>query len=261
MTKIFKVIGLYLKLFGFDLGRTAQFFGSLPYYLKTYFRLKKQLKGQTDFRFSTFLPMMTDRKEKSGAMSGHYFHQDLLIARKIFENKPAKHVDIGSRIDGFVAHVSVFREIEVFDIRPQKSKVKNIVFKQADLMQLQSELEGYCDSLSSLHVIEHFGLGRYGDPIDKDGHIKAINNYYKILKTDGTLYLSVPMGKQRIEFNAHRVFALSYLVPLLEKNFSIKSFSYINDAGEMFEDIDFKSDMAKNNFNCKFGCAIFELKK
>jgi SAM-dependent methyltransferase len=135
-------------------------------------------------------------------MRGHYFHQDLLIAREIYKNNPVKHIDIGSRIDGFVAHVAVFREIEIFDIRLQENNVKNIIYRQADLMRIQDEMIEYCDSVSSLHAIEHFGISRYGDPIDAKGHIKAIGNIFKILKPGGKFYFSVPIGKQRIEFNA-----------------------------------------------------------
>jgi len=53
--------------------------------------------------------MLTDRFDPGGDASGHYFHQDLIVARRIFERDPRKHVDVGSRIDGFVAHLAVFR--------------------------------------------------------------------------------------------------------------------------------------------------------
>jgi len=69
-----------------------------------------------------------------------------------------------------VAHVAAFRPIEVFDIRPLHSTVANITFVQADMMQLSSELVECTDTLSCLHTIEHFGLGRYGDPIRVNGH-------------------------------------------------------------------------------------------
>jgi len=86
-----------------------------------------------------------------------------LVARKIFHNNPKKHIDIGSRQDGFVAHVASFREIKLLDIRPQSSVVKNISFKQAYLTQSSFQLINCSDSISSLHAIEHFGLGRYND--------------------------------------------------------------------------------------------------
>jgi len=194
-------------------------------------------------------------------MSGAYFHQDLFVANKIYKNNPTRHIDIGSRTDGFVAHMAVFREIELFDIRSQNSKVDNIVFKQADLMNLPNELINYCDSISSLHAIEHFGLGRYGDPIDYNGHVKAIENISKILKSNGKFYFSVPIGPQRIEFNAHRVFNLGYLINLLEPKFIIENFSYVNDKGLLFKNANLSTDQIKSNFNCHYGCGIFELTK
>lgn len=91
-----------------------------------------------------------------------------------------------------------FREIEVFDIRPIDGKIKNVKFIQANLMDLDKSLIGYCDSISSLHAIEHFGLGRYGDRLDFEGYLKGLNNIYQILKPKGKFYFSVPIGKQRI---------------------------------------------------------------
>jgi SAM-dependent methyltransferase len=174
-------------------------------------------------------------------------------------------VDIGSKIDGFVAHVAVFREIELFDIREQKSTVQNIIFKQADLMNFPTGMENYCDSISALHSIEHFGLGRYGDPIDCNGHIKAIKNITAILKPHGIFYFSVPIGTQRIEFNAHRVFSVKYLWNLLKDDYDLISFSYIDDDGKFHENVEFSEETVMRNFGCEYslinGCGIFELKK
>jgi SAM-dependent methyltransferase len=183
------------------------------------------------------------------------------VATQIFKHAPVKHVDIGSRTDGFVAHVAVFREIEIFDIREQTKKVKNILFNKADLTQLPENLKNYCDSISSLHAIEHFGLGRYNDTIDYYGYLKAIANIVEILQQGGRFYFSVPIGKQRIEFNAHRVFSVSYLIELLANNFEINRFSYINDAGDFFESVELTEDAIKNNLGCWYGCGIFELTK
>ena len=183
------------------------------------------------------------------------------VAKKIFERNPKRHVDIGSRTDGFVAHVAVFRKIEIIDIREQKSKVSNVLFKKADLMKLQDNLIGYCDSISALHSIEHFGLGRYGDPIDYYGYIKAIDNISLMLQKGGVFYFSVPIGKQRIEFNAHRVFSVSYLQDLFHDKFILNSFSYIDDKGDFFENVKLTDKEVQVNFNCYYGCGIFELTK
>jgi hypothetical protein len=230
-------------------------------YLKDFKQLKKQKGNDTLFPFAKRRLILNEKFSESGIASGHYFHQDLLIARKIFQNNPVKHVDIGSRTDGFVAHVATFREIEVFDIRTQTKKIKNIIFKKADLTQLPDNLIEYTDSISSLHAIEHFGLGRYNDSIDYWGYLKAIDNITSILKTGGRFYFSTPIGKQRIEFNAHRVFAVEYLIELFKAHYTIASFSYVNDEGDLFENIEMSDDGIQNNFGCAYGCGIFELIK
>lgn len=233
----------------------------IPIYFKNYFILKKQTKNYNKFLISSIYPILGEQFMESGIMKGHYFHQDLLVARKIFLRNPIKHIDIGSRTDGFVAHVAVYREIEIFDIRPQKSNVKNISYREANLMLLDSTLKEYCDSISALHSIEHFGLGRYGDPIDICGHEKAINNIYEILKLNGYFYFSVPIGPQRIEYNAHRVFSIKYLLDLFENKFEILSFNFVDDLGNLHEDILLTEIGINTNFSCNYGCGIFELKK
>jgi SAM-dependent methyltransferase len=224
-------------------------------------RLKQQMGADREFSFGRPHPILNEKNAAAGVMRGAYFHQDLLVARRIFETNPRRHVDIGSRIDGFVAHVASFREIEVFDIRRPETIAKNIVFKQADLMQLPGQMVEYADSLSSLHVIEHFGLGRYGDPIDYFGHLKAIDNVRRILVTGGTFHFSVPIGPQRIEFNAHRVFSVAYLLKVLEGKFKVRRFSFVDDGGDLHEDVELSSDLVSSNARCHYGCGIFELTK
>lgn len=221
----------------------------------------KQKGNDTLFPFAKKRLILNEKFTESGIASGHYFHQDLLVARKIFQNNPEKHIDIGSRTDGFVAHVASYREIEVFDIRTQNKKIKNIIFKKADLTELPANLIEYTDSISSLHAIEHFGLGRYNDTIDYWGYLKAIKNITKILKPGGRFYFSTPIGKQRIEFNAHRVFNVQYLIDLFKENYMLVSFSYVNDEGDLFENIELNEDNIKRNFGCTYGCGIFELIK
>ena len=222
--------------------------------------IEEQLKKNKDFSISKYL-MIYENFLDSGYASGHYFHQDLLVANRIFNNKPKKHVDIGSRVDGFISHVASFRKIEVIDIRPQKAKINNVIFRQLDLMQLPENYINYTDSISSLHAIEHFGLGRYGDPIDVDGHNKGLDNIYRMLKKKGTFYFSVPIGPQRIEFNAHRVFSLQYLMKLFNGKYLIVNFSYVDDRGNLHSNVKLNEKSSVSNFGCSYGCGIFELKK
>jgi SAM-dependent methyltransferase len=258
--KIYKTMLYY----GFDpkkLWRALWYQKSKQWFYSDLKKLKQQMGEDKTFAMGPLYPVLTDKKDEGGTMKGAYFHQDLYVAQLIHEANPQKHLDIGSRADGFVAHVASFREIELIDIREIHSKVKNVVFRQADLMQLPPDLVDYCDSVSSLHVIEHFGLGRYGDPIDFFGYLKAIDNIAKILKKDGTFYFSVPIGPQRIEFNAHRVFNVDYLVSILCKDFEISSFSYIDDKGDFHENADWTGIDSKYSFGCQFGCGVFVLRK
>jgi SAM-dependent methyltransferase len=261
MKKILLRIYSTLRLFGFDPRTFLNTIRNLPFFYRDLAELKKQKGNDTTFYFGRTFPKLNERFAEAGTMSGHYFHQDLLVARKIFNANPKRHVDIGSRTDGFVAHVAVFREIEILDIRDQVSKVQNIKFRKADLMQLPQGMENYCDSISSLHAIEHFGLGRYGDPIDYHGSLKALKNITKMVQRGGKFYFSVPIGKQRIEFNAHRVFSVGFLLDLFKENFRLDSFSYVNDKGDLFQNVDLTPEDIKNNLKCNWGCGIFELTK
>jgi hypothetical protein len=261
MRRNIKKILSFLSDIGFQPVKFFLSIKGIPFYFRDFFILRKQLKADKDFKIKSLCPVLSEKFIESGVMSGHYFHQDLLVARMIYRHNPKKHVDIGSRIDGFVAHVASFREIEVFDIRPQRSAAKNIIFTQADMMSLPAHLAGYCDSISSLHAIEHFGLGKYGDKIDVHGHLKGLDTIYKILKKDGTFYFSVPIGKQQIVFNAHRIFALRYLLNIFKDTYKIESFSYVNDDGALCENVRLLSADIDNNFNCYYGCAIFEMTK
>jgi len=183
------------------------------------------------------------------------------VARKIFLAAPQRHVDIGSRVDGFVAHVASFREIEVFDIRPMEMSIPNVRFVKMDLMGDSSDYADYTDSISSLHAIEHFGLGRYGDPIDVNGHLKGLDNIYRMLRKGGTFYFSVPIGRQRVEFNAHRVFSIRYLFDLLNPRYELLSLSYVDDAGALHADVAIDEAALETSFGCEIGCGIFELRK
>lgn len=163
----------------------------------------------------SYLPVLADRFEGAGVVSDQYFRQDLHVAGLIRDAAPERHVDVGSRIDGFIAHLLVFRSVEVVDIRPLNSDVDGLRFVQADATTMSGFADASVESLSSLHAIEHFGLGRYGDPIDIDAPLKVTKAFERVLVPGGRLYLSAPVGRRRVEFNAHRVFDPSDLPTML----------------------------------------------
>jgi SAM-dependent methyltransferase len=249
-------------LYFWDTIRALRMFRSV---LSDYWNLKRQEQSQHSNLNLRFIHPCFDGKSnsESGVASGHYFHQDLLVARRIFQRNPKRHVDVGSRIDGFVAHVAVFRPIHVLDIRPQKARVQNIMFRQLDITDpsLPPEFLNCCDSLSCLHALEHFGLGRYGDTVNLNGHIDALRNLCAMLEPGGIFYLSVPIGGERIEFNAHRIFNMMTVLALTKENFWLENFHYVDDQGTLHESVSLNQTLLADNFGCLYGCGIFELRK
>lgn len=224
-------------------------------YIKEYLAFKKA-GGRIDKKY----PIYSDYKEQAGAASGHYFHQDLLVANYVFRANPQRHIDVGSSIVGFVSQVAAFREIEVIDVRPLKDTGhQNIKFQQMDLMDDKGIDANIADSISCLHAIEHFGLGRYGDPIDPQGHIKGFLNLLKMLKPNGILYISFPIGEHsQVQFNAHRVFEPSEILNWQNKyKIKLQSFSFIDDKGDLHRD-KLISDIP---LNIQYGCGVYTFKK
>ena len=98
-------------------------------------KFKSQYKeGDEVFPITKWYPLFFDKKTSAGSAYGGYFWQDLYVAQRIFKNNPERHIDVGSRIDGFVAHVATFRPIEVIDVRPLNSTIPNVQFTQLDIM-------------------------------------------------------------------------------------------------------------------------------
>jgi len=206
-------------------------------------------------------PYLADYDAEAGSASGHYFHQDLLVASFIHAKNPARHIDIGSRIDGFVAHVASFRSIEVMDIRTLADiGHPNISFINADLMDEQRTQSDVTDSVSCLHAIEHFGLGRYGDRLDPEGHLAAFKNIIRMLRPGGTLYISVPIGRaNEVHFNAHRVFHPRDILgwPVGQNRLKLERFDFVDDRGSLHKDVDVKAV----DLDVTYGCGIYTFEK
>ena len=195
-----RLAGLYWILasqFGLDLRLMFRSLLGVPRYVRDLSRFWSGYSGRLELR-----PCLHDWYQEGGATKDEYFWQDLLVAKMIFAARPEIHFDVGSRIDGFVAHVASFRELEVFDIRPITARIPGVKFRQADLTQPLQGIAGSCDSLSCLHALEHFGLGRYGDRVDPKGFEFGFTNMSDLLRTGGVFYLSVPVGIERVEFKS-----------------------------------------------------------
>jgi hypothetical protein len=249
-------VGLSLALAGLDARALVRAGRALPRYahdLRAY-RERCAERGLAPPRLLDLLPALADRDAEAGAISSEYFLADLWAARRISEANPSRHVDVGSRVDGLVAHLLTTREVEVVDIRPLRSEVTGLRFVQADATTLDGLDTASLPSVSSLHAVEHFGLGRYGDPLDPEGHLKGIAALGRVTALDGDLYLGLPVGKPRVEFNAHRVVPVE-LVPSLLPDFELVEFALVVD-GQLREHTDL-ADTA----GIRYGCGLYHLRR
>ena len=214
--------------------------------------------GNTVKRFDGILNIEPHLNDKSSitVIEPHYTYHPAWAARVIAKNRPQKHTDISSILH-FSTIISAFVPTDFYDYRPATVKLENYASKQADLTRLPFE-SGSIGSLSCMHTIEHIGLGRYGDPIDYDGDLKAITELKRVLAPGGSLLIVTPIGKAKIVFNAHRIYSyeqiISYFSDLELIEFSLIPDHYVQDGI-----INHASKELADQQN--WGCGCFHFKK
>jgi len=181
--------------------------------LKNYSKLQENKK----FIFSpdNISPQIYDNVPHSQQLDYVYFYQDSWCAEKVFQNKPEHHFDIGSKAE-MLGIISQFTPTTMIDLRPLDVNLPNLEFVQGDILSLPFE-DNSIKSLSAICVVEHIGLGRYGDSLDQFGSEKAVEEFKRILANNGNLYISLPIDKEnKIYFNAHRAFTREYILELFK---------------------------------------------
>ena len=224
-----------------------------PFILKDYFAFKKA--AGTDKRFSInfkdFYPQVKDKTIKTG-FDRHYVYHTSWAARKVKEINPIKHVDISSSLY-FCGIVSAFTDVDFYDYRPADLHLSGLKSLEGNLHSLPFETNSV-RSISCMHTIEHVGLGRYGDPIDPEGDIKAINEIKRVVQLGGNLLFVTPVGQPKIEFNAHRIYSYEQIISYFD-GFELKEFSLIPEHskdGGIIQNADPK--FVKNE---KYACGCF----
>lgn len=209
---------------------------SIPRYLSyitdiiRYYRLPNSEK----FYWKNISPKIHDKFSDAG-VSGTGFYQNVWAFRLIFESGPAKHIDIGSNslLIGILSNIT---HVTFIDIRPLNVNLDNLEFKQGDILNLPFDNETI-SSMSCLHTIEHIGLGRYGDKLDPKGSENAIKELRRVLAPGGNIYISVPVGRPRVNFNCRRIFSPHYIVERFH-DLTLREISGVGPDGLFYRHID-----------------------
>jgi SAM-dependent methyltransferase len=219
-------------------------------------KFKKISKSNTrlDIHWKNRYPCLNDRTGETH-FDRHYIYHTGWAARILANTKPETHIDISSSLY-FASIASAFVPFKFYDYRPAKIELKNLSSESADLLSLPFESKSI-KSISCMHVIEHIGLGRYGDKLDPDGDLKGMSELQRVLAKNGILLFVVPVGKPQIMFNAHRIYSFDHVIssfPELKlKEFALIPENSIN--GEVLYNPT-KSKIESERYGC--GCFLFE---
>jgi len=215
-----------------------------------YLRFKRVNDRRFSIRLRDFYPCIKD-KTIGTRFDAHYVYHTSWAARKVASLKPERHTDLSSSLF-FCGIVSAFVPVDFYDYRPANLKLSNLTSGHADLTKLPFS-DNSVPSLSCMHVVEHIGLGRYGEPFDADGDLRAIGELARVLAHRGTLLFVVPVGKPKIEFNAHRIYSYEQIVTYF-KDLKLEEFSLVTDIGDFINNAD--SEIVTNqSYAC--GCFCF----
>ena len=248
---------MYLKNYIIQIGkdvliRFPKKIGRLFGYLGELRRFRNRNDQRFSVKTSELYPCLKDTIANT-PFDHHYIYHPAWAARILAQTRPGYHVDISS-ILSFSTIISAFVPVKFFDYRPAALNLPGLESGFADLKQL-SFADNSVPSLSCMHTIEHIGLGRYGDEIDPQGDTRSINELKRVLMPGGDLLFVTPVGKPKIEFNAHRIYSyeqvIAYFSPL-----ELREFSLIPDAGGIIMNAD--PNLVKEQ---DYGCGCFWFKK
>lgn len=218
------------------------------WFVRDLVNFKRRSRGTKLLNLNLY-PVLHDRVDFT-PFDAHYFCQQLWVFENILKERPPHHVDVGSSYE-MSGYLSKVVKTTFVDLRPIKAVFKNLKIVKGDILNLPFR-DGSLPSLSCLHVVEHIGLGRYGDAIDPAGSIKACKELARVLAEGGKLYLSVPIGKGKICFNAHRIFDPCSIAREYFPDLKLVTFSVVDDSGKFISDCD-----PKDFVTLDYGCGMF----
>lgn len=213
--------------------RLLKGFTGLFWFWRDYFHYK-QLTGAEPLRIIEMSPALQERGT-THEMDAHYFYVNSWAMRLIIKGKPRRHVDVASQTI-LAALLSTVIPVIYVDYRILDAKLSNLTCVSGSLTNLPLT-NNTIESLSCLHVAEHVGLGRYGDILDPRGTQKAAEELQRVLSLGGNLYFAVPVGRQRVCFNAHRVHSAETICKYF-KHLELVEYSGVHDDGRFVENVE-----------------------
>ena len=222
--------------------------GTFFVYLNQFRKFKSDKRNRFETKWSGMYPCLNDKLSVT-PFDAHYTYHPAWAARILAKTLPKEHVDISSILH-FSSITSAFVPIKFYDYRPVLLNLPNYQSEFADLTQLPFPNDSI-ESLSCMHTIEHIGLGRYGDPLDPEGDLKAIKELKRVLKPGGQFLFVTPVGKPRIEFNAHRIYSYEMVMDMWAP-LQLKEFSVVDDQNKFIENAD--PEMVKSQH---YACGCF----
>ena len=208
--------------------------------------------GAEPLRAANAYPQLHDRTGIT-RVDAHYFYTNGWAMRRILANRPAQHVDIGSQAL-FVNLLSAVLPVTFVDYRPLEVLMDGLTNRSGDILNLPFN-DGSVESLSCLHVAEHIGLGRYGDPLNPRGTYQAAQELKRILTKGGNLYFALPVGKPVVCFNAHRIHAPETIIEYFSE-LELVELSGVHDDGRFVRRVGL--DELKES---EYACGMFWFRK
>ena len=208
--------------------------------------------GRFSLNWEDRYPILNEDTSQT-SFDAHYVYHPAWAARILAETKPAEHVDISGSLN-FCTIVSAFIPVKFYDYRPAPFHLSGLTSGRCDLMSLSFK-DNSIESISCMHVIEHIGLGRYGDLLDLDGDLKAIKELKRVVKPGGNLLFVVPVGgKAKIMFNAHRIYQYHQVMEYFN-DMSLMNYALCTDQGLFLNP---GNESETNNQNYGMGCWWFK---
>ena len=226
-------------------------FRELYLYLKELFCFVKQYTGSYPIKY---MPILFEKTSFS-SFDPHYTYQAYWATAEIIKNKKNAnfHLDISSNVS-FVAQLCASIKVIQMEYRPPELNLASYTKISGDIIKLPFPDESVL-SISCLHVVEHIGLGRYGDSIDVNGCWKALSELERIIASGGKLYLSLPIGKPAVYFNGCYIFSAMDIVGALTC-LNLVSFAYVNDDKTLIE-----AGRPEDTIELTYGLGLFVFQK